>query len=114
MVGIQLLTPLLVYFLAEELALSGILAVVAAGIAQGVERDRLRLTSARMQIISANVWEMIAAVLSGLVFVLLGVSLPNVVIEALRGQGYSACSLASVLSSTWPNPLFASSGVGRY
>ena len=86
MVGIQLLTPLLVYFLAEELALSGILAVVAAGIAQGVERDRLRLTSARMQIISANVWEMIAAVLSGLVFVLLGVSLPNVVIEALRGQ----------------------------
>ncbi|MDE3314549.1 cation:proton antiporter [Lacticaseibacillus zeae] len=86
MVGIQLLTPLLVYFLAEELALSGILAVVAAGIAQGVERDRLRLTSARMQIISANVWEMIAAVLSGLVFVLLGLSLPNVVIEALRGQ----------------------------
>ena len=86
MVGIQLLTPLLVYFLAQELALSGILAVVAAGIAQGVERDRLRLTSARMQIISANVWEMIAAVLSGLVFVLLGVSLPNVVIEALRGQ----------------------------
>lgn len=86
MVGIQLLTPLLVYFLAEELALSGILAVVAAGIAQGVERDRLRLTSARMQIISANVWEMIAAVLSGLVFVLLGVSLPNVVVEALRGQ----------------------------
>ena len=86
MVGIQLLTPLLVYFLAEELARSGILAVVAAGSAQGVERDRLRLTSARMQIISANVWEMIAAVLSGLVFVLLGVSLPNVVIEALRGQ----------------------------
>ena len=86
MVGIQLLTPLLVYFLAEELALSGILAVVAAGIAQGVERDRLRLTSARMQLISANVWEMIAAVLSGLVFVLLGVSLPNVVVEALRGQ----------------------------
>ncbi len=53
MVGIQLLTPLLVYFLAEELGLSGILAVVASGIAQGVERDRLRLTSARMQIVSA-------------------------------------------------------------
>ena len=49
MVGIQLLTPLLVYFLAQELALSGILAVVAAGIAQGVERDRLRLTSSVVQ-----------------------------------------------------------------
>lgn len=86
MVGILLLTPLLVYFLAEELALSGILAVVAAGIATGVERDRLRLTSARMTINCAHVWEMIAAVLSGLVFVLRCVSLHNVVIEALRGQ----------------------------
>lgn len=86
MVGIQLLTPLLVYFLAEELGLSGILAVVASGIAQGVERDRLRLTSARMQIVSANVWEMVAAILSGLVFVLLGLSLPNVIVSALRGQ----------------------------
>lgn len=43
---------------------------MAAGIAQGVERDRLRLTSARMQIKSANVWEMIAAGLLGLVAVL--------------------------------------------
>ena len=60
MVGIQLLTPLLVYFLAEELALSGILAVVAAGIAQGVERDRLRLTSARMQIISVGAFIYVA------------------------------------------------------
>jgi hypothetical protein len=48
---LQLLTPLLIYFFAEELGFSGILAVVAAGIAHGVERDRLRLTSARMQIV---------------------------------------------------------------
>ena len=39
-----------------------------------------------MQIVSANVWEMVAAILSGLVFVLLGLSLPNVIVSALRGQ----------------------------
>lgn len=39
-----------------------------------------------MQIISANVWEKLAAVLSGLVFVLLGVSLPNVELAAYCGQ----------------------------
>lgn len=82
MTTLQLLTPLLVYFFSEEMGFSGILAVVAAGIAHGVERDRLRLTSARMQIVSTNVWEMVTGILSGLVFVLLGVTLPTVISDA--------------------------------
>lgn len=80
------MTPLLVYFLAELLALSGILAVVARGIRQGVERDVYGLTTRRNEIITRNVWEMIRRVLSGLVSFLLGVRHANVVIEALRGQ----------------------------
>lgn len=79
MVLIQLLTPFLVYLLAEKLELSGILAVVAAGMVQGSERDKLRLTSSRMQIVTSNVWEIVSGVLSGTVFVLLGLSLPDVV-----------------------------------
>ncbi|EEI19099.1 hypothetical protein G8J22_01115 [Lentilactobacillus hilgardii] len=79
MVLIQLLTPFLVYLLAEKLALSGILAVVAAGLAQGSEREKLRLTSSRMQLITSNVWEIISGMLSGTVFVLLGLSLPEVI-----------------------------------
>ncbi|KRM71890.1 cation:proton antiporter [Lacticaseibacillus brantae] len=86
MVTLQLITPLLVYFAAEELGLSGILAVVAAGLAQGVERDRLGLASARMQIVTTNVWEMVSGILSGLVFVLLGVELPNVIGFGLTEQ----------------------------
>ncbi|WP_054654420.1 cation:proton antiporter [Lentilactobacillus kisonensis] len=78
MVLIQLLTPFLVYLLAEKLALSGILAVVAAGLAQGSERDKLRLTSSRMQLVTSNVWEIVSGMLSGVVFVLLGLSLPEV------------------------------------
>ncbi len=50
MVLIQLLTPFLVYLLAEKLELSGILAVVAAGLVQGSERDKLGLISSRMQL----------------------------------------------------------------
>ncbi|MTV82596.1 cation:proton antiporter [Secundilactobacillus folii] len=79
MVLIQLLTPFLVYLLAEKLELSGILAVVAAGLVQGSERDKLRLTSSRMQIVTSNVWEIVSGVLSGTVFVLLGLSLPDVI-----------------------------------
>ncbi len=79
MVTLQLLTPFLVYFLASLANFSGILAVVAAGLAQGVERDRLKLTSTRMQLVTTNVWEIIDGILSGLVFVMLGLSLPTVV-----------------------------------
>jgi CPA1 family monovalent cation:H+ antiporter len=84
MVGIQLLTPLIVYLAAETWTFSGILAVVSAGLVQGIERDRLRLTSAKMQIVSANVWQMLSQMLSGLIFVLLGLSLPNVVTTVIR------------------------------
>lgn len=83
MVLISLMTPFLVYLLAEELALSGILAVVAAGLVQGSERDKLRLTSSRMQMVTSNVWEIISGALTGTVFVLLGLSLPEVT-RALR------------------------------
>lgn len=79
MVLMQLLTPFIVYLVAEKLALSGILAVVAAGLVQGSERDKLRLTSSRMQLVTSNVWEIVAGALSGTVFVLLGLALPDVV-----------------------------------
>ncbi|KRO15542.1 cation:proton antiporter [Lacticaseibacillus saniviri] len=98
MVTLQLVTPLLVYFIADELELSGILAVVAAGIAQGVERDRLRLTSARMQMVTTNVWEMLSGILSGLVFVLLGIALPNVITSSLKSAtGFGTLVLIGVV-----------------
>lgn len=78
LVTLELVTPFLLYYLATQWHLSGILAVVAAGLAQGMEREQLRLTSSRMQLVRNNVWELIDTVLSGLVFVLLGVSLPRV------------------------------------
>ncbi|KRM77228.1 cation:proton antiporter [Secundilactobacillus collinoides] len=78
MVLISLMTPFVVYLLAEQLALSGILAVVAAGLVQGSERDKLRLTSSRMQMVTSNVWKILSGALTGTVFVLLGLSLPEV------------------------------------
>ncbi|GAY72052.1 cation:proton antiporter [Lentilactobacillus kosonis] len=85
MVPIQILTPFLVYLLADKLNMSGILAVVAAGLAQGSEREKLRLTSSRMQIVTSNVWEVLSGMLSGIVFVLLGLSLPSVILAMHYG-----------------------------
>ncbi|WP_225418515.1 cation:proton antiporter [Loigolactobacillus iwatensis] len=85
-VTLDLIMPFLIYFVAQQLHFSGILAVVAAGLVQGSEQDKLRLTSSRVQLVRANVWEMITGLLSGIVFVLLGVSLPTVIAQILAGQ----------------------------
>lgn len=77
-IPINVMTPLVVYWLAEELHFSGILAVVAAGIVHSILYDRLRLTSTKVQIATTTIWTIISDALNGLVFVLLGVLLPQV------------------------------------
>ncbi|WP_338209857.1 Na+/H+ antiporter [Lactiplantibacillus paraxiangfangensis] len=74
-----LLTPFVVYFLAEGIGVSGILAVVATGLIHGIQSERLRLTTSRLQIVMTTTWSIVASILNGIVFVLLGVSLPSVI-----------------------------------
>ncbi len=77
---IQLLTPFAIYILTEHLGLSGILAVVAAGIMHAVEQDRIEsASSARMRIVSSSTWSVVLFILNGLVFVILGLEIPDVV-----------------------------------
>lgn len=74
-----LLTPFIVYLLAELVGVSGILAVVATGLIHGMQQDRLRLTTSRLQIVMGTTWSIISSILNGIVFVLLGASLPGVI-----------------------------------
>lgn len=77
-IPINVMTPIVVYWLAEELHLSGILAVVAAGVIHSILYDRMRLTSTKVQMSTTTIWNIISDALNGLVFVLLGVMLPQV------------------------------------
>ncbi|MFD1671066.1 Na+/H+ antiporter [Agrilactobacillus yilanensis] len=76
-----LLTPFAVYLIAEAFGVSGILAVVATGLIHGIQQGRLRLTTSRLQIVMSTTWSIVASILNGIVFVLLGVSLPSVIIH---------------------------------
>ncbi|MFP7476793.1 Na+/H+ antiporter [Terribacillus saccharophilus] len=78
LIVLQVMTPFFLYVLAEEVHVSGILAVVAASIIHGIERDRLQQTTTKLQILSNNTWTIVEYVLNGLVFVLLGFLLPEV------------------------------------
>lgn len=76
---IQILTPFVIYLAAEEIGVSGILAVVAGGITHAVEQDRLESTMIKLQIVSSSTWNIILFILNGLVFVILGTQIPDVI-----------------------------------
>ncbi|MGE6377005.1 Na+/H+ antiporter [Peribacillus muralis] len=74
----EVITPFAIYMVAEEVHVSGILAVVSAGVIHGIERDRLQNTTTKLQIVSTNIWSVFGYLLNGLVFTLLGFMLPSV------------------------------------
>ncbi|MFF2481486.1 Na+/H+ antiporter [Paenibacillus sp. NPDC058071] len=75
---IVLITPFLLYILAEELGLSGILAAVAGGIVHAVERDKIRKEEIELRIVSDSTWSVALFILNGFVFMLLGLHIPVV------------------------------------
>ena len=81
MLAIEYITPFLVYFIASETHLSGILAVVAAGLVQGVENDRLQLLASEFQLIRSNIWSLLEQIMSGTIFFLLGLSLIGIILK---------------------------------
>lgn len=78
---IQLLTPFLIFYLVEHFHLSGILSVVAAGIVHTIYRDRDQSPAMKLQLVSQSTWTVLIYILNGLVFVLLGLQIPNVISE---------------------------------
>ncbi|MEC0370224.1 Na+/H+ antiporter [Paenibacillus chibensis] len=86
---IIILTPFIIYWIAEEVHVSGILAVVAAGVTHAIERDRMRRGSARLRVVSDSTWSVILFSLNGLVFILLGLEIPAVLSEVWKDPAYN-------------------------
>src|SRR5262249_11719450 len=80
---ISLLIPFGAYLAAEQLHCSGILAAVAAGIAMSyAEQKGQALAATRVR--GTAVWDAVQFSLNGIIFVLLGEQLPNIVSGAAQ------------------------------
>lgn len=77
-IPLNLLTPFVIYIVAEHLGTSGILAVVAAGLVHNWEHSKLQLIATESQIVTATIWQTTTTVLNGIVFVILGLALPAI------------------------------------
>jgi CPA1 family monovalent cation:H+ antiporter len=92
---VSLATPFAAYGLAEVLHVSGVLAVVIAGLIVG--HDAHRYTSGASRLQTGAVWRLVDLLLEGFVFLLIGEQLP-VVIDALQGEQTSHLVVASAVT----------------
>ncbi|MGC4890647.1 Na+/H+ antiporter [Micromonospora sp. DT227] len=75
--AISLATPFVAYLIGEELHVSGVLAVVVAGLIVGHQTPQFGSGAARLQ--TNAVWRLVDFLLEGFVFLLIGQQLPEVV-----------------------------------
>lgn len=83
----EVVMPFFAYLTAEHFAVSGILAVVAAALFMKFYPSSLTIESSRYAVASENVWELVVFVINGVVFVLLGMKLPEVILPTWNASG---------------------------
>lgn len=82
----EVLTPFLVYLLAETFHVSGVLAVVATGLVIALPRRQSNeALFARQKLVSNSTWKVINFLINGTIFVFLGMQLPLSVLPGTNG-----------------------------
>ena len=82
----EVLTPFLVYLLAKTFHVSGVLAVVAAGLVIALpRRQNNNALFARQKLVSDSTWKVISFLINGTIFVFLGMQLPLAVLPGTNG-----------------------------
>lgn len=86
---LTIVTPYVMYIAAEEVHSSGVLAVVSGGLLLSNKRYLFLSSTSRLQ--GVNVWESLCFLLNGLVFMLIGLDLPEIT------AGLEGVSIASAI-----------------
>jgi CPA1 family monovalent cation:H+ antiporter len=90
------ITPYVMYMAAEEFHFSGVLAVVSGGLFLSSQKHVILSYRSRLQ--GVNVWEAVAFVLNGFVFILIGLEFP-VISKDLGPDGLSTAITYSLIIS---------------
>ncbi|MBO0359478.1 Na+/H+ antiporter [Hymenobacter sp. BT186] len=96
--SLTFLTPYLAYLTAEEIHVSGVLAVVAAGLFLTRRSALIFEHQSRLQ--TYAVWNTIVLLLNGLVFILIGLELPVILADTDRQSLWMALGYSLVISLT--------------
>jgi Na+/H+ antiporter len=83
-IALTLIEPYFMYWIAEQLHSSGVLAVVAGGLYMSTKRLVFLNSTSRVR--GYSVWESFIFILNGIVFLIIGLELPEIV-QGLRSKG---------------------------
>jgi CPA1 family monovalent cation:H+ antiporter len=105
----SLCLPYTAYLVAEKLAISGVLAVVAAGLVRS--RAMAGMASPETRMASVNMWNVIVFLFNSLIFMMIGLALPRIIEELLRvhdnalyGYAIAIVGTAVVVRLLWVFP----------
>lgn len=105
---LSFVTPYCMYYFAERFHFSGVLAVVSGGLLLSSQRQTMLSHLSRLQ--GANVWSTVGFVLNGIIFMLIGLQLPNIV-QQLNLELSEAIRYGLIISLVLiVTPLFCSFG----
>lgn len=76
-ISFMLLMPFLTYLIAENLHVSGVIAVVVLGL--GIARFSQQVFPEKLKIESKTIWDIIIFLLNGLIFILIGLEFPYII-----------------------------------
>ena len=107
---VALVTPYAAYVLGESLHVSGVTAVIVAGLVVAARRSRITTAATRLQVHA--VYQTVIFLLESVVFSLIGLQLPTLIRDLSRAEAWPAEALAVtgtliVIRIVWVFPLSA-------
>lgn len=99
---IHLLTPFIIFIVADELAhASGVIAVVTAGVLSINQEPIFRSQYSEVRLVTTKLWDILVYLLNGIVFVVLGAQLPTAMSETLQNPSISNWLLIFYIIAIW-------------
>lgn len=99
---IQIIIPFIIYYAAEDLfKVSGVVAVVIAGILNISSNRSFSSFTPEIQLITSRTWNLVVYVLNGFVFVLLGIEIPFAMEELVHNDNINTIGAAFLALVIW-------------
>ncbi|AKP68262.1 cation:proton antiporter [Companilactobacillus ginsenosidimutans] len=99
---IQILIPFIIYYVAEDIfGVSGVVAVVIAGIMNISSSRTTGAFSPEIRLVTSRTWDMLVYLLNGFVFVLLGIEIPFAMAELIHNQSMNTFKAVGFAFVIW-------------
>lgn len=99
---LQLMTPFVVYVVAEELLhASGVIAVVTAGVVSHLQSNHIVEDSPELKLVSEKTWDVIVYLLNGIVFLILGDELPLATTKIIHDVHFNTFQAVGYAFGAW-------------